>query len=416
MFRGARSIGRVLSQHQGAAIVGGALLAGSVGVAKTEKFDTGDLKIKTCCETKWDGLSAGEVMMRLDPTPYPTHRANDCRISYGGGEANVTVGLAACFGLRCACVTAFVDDGIGRNIENKMREQGLDTSKIIWFDPKGNGKFATDGKGTLHNGLNFTYAGKGLLPAITEYYRAHTPIREVGADDVDWEGIFGKEGVRWFHTGGIYTLISDKAAESATKALVVAGKHGTVRSFDLNYRSKVEPNKDRARRINKEIMKHVDVVVGNHDDFSDALGYVTEHTAPDATFEEWLATVTDMYGQVARDYPNVKYIGTQVRGALSADMINWSAILYEVSTGKIYKAAVRKNVEIMDRVGGGDSFMSGVAAGFLNGVGPQEAVEWGAAHGILVQETPGDTTMVVQQQVVAEVARAKGGGGVTALR
>jgi 2-dehydro-3-deoxygluconokinase len=401
----------------------GTVLAGGVAITNTEgscsncsNFDTGDLKIKTAAETKWDGLSAGEIMMRLDPTPYPTHRANTCRISYGGGEANVTVGLAACFGLRCACVTAFVDDGVGRNIENKMREQGMDTSKFVWYNNKGEGKFSTDGKGTLHNGINFTYAGKGILPAITEYYRAHTPIRELGPEDVDWEEIFGNEGVRWFHTGGIYTLISDNAAASATKALKIAGKHGTVRSFDLNYRSKVEPDKNRARRINKEIMHHVDMVVGNHDDFSDALGYETDKTAPDCTFDEWLATYTDMLEKVAADYPNVKYIGTQVRGALSADMINWSAILYEVSTKKIYKATVRENVEIMDRVGGGDSFMSGVAAGFLNGKGPQEAVEWGAAHGILVQETPGDTTMVTQKQIEAEVARAKRGGGVSALR
>lgn len=297
-----------------------------------------------------------------------------------------------------------------------MREQGVDTSKFIWYNNKGEGKYSTDGKGTLHNGTNFTYGGKGLLPAITEYYRAHTPIREVGPEDVDWEEIFGKEGVRWFHTGGIYTLISEKAAANCTEALKCAGKHGTVRSFDLNYRSKVEPNKDRARRTNKEIMKHVDVVVGNHDDFADALGYITEHTAPDCTFDEWLATYVAMLKDVARDYPNVKYIGTQVRGPLNADMINWSAILYEVSTDTIYKACVRESVPILDRVGGGDSFMSGVAAGFLNGKGPQEAVEWGAAHGILVQETPGDTTMVVQKQIEAEVARAKSGGGVSALR
>ena len=194
-------------------------------------------------------------------------------------------------------------------------------------------------------------------------------------------------------------------------------------------------------------MNHVDMVVGNHDDFADALGYETEKTRPDCTFDEWLATYVSMLEEVAKDYPNVKYIGTQVRGALSADMINWSAILYEVKTKKIYKAAVRERVEIMDRVGGGDSFMSGVAAGFLNGKvstkkrhshahhcarlhdsapalhhrparrqGPQEAVEWGAAHGILVQETPGDTTMVTQKQVETEVKRAKKGGGVTALR
>ena len=164
---------------------------------------------------------------------------------------------------------------------------------------------------------------------------------QVGPGDVDWEDIFGRRGVRWFHTGGIYTLISDKAAESCTEALKCAGKHGTIRSFDLNYRSKVEPNKDRARRINREIMQHVDMVVGNHDDFSDALGYETAKTKPDCTFDEWLATYTDMLEEVARDYPNVQYIGTQVRGALSADMINWSAILYEVKTKKVQTVLCR---------------------------------------------------------------------------
>jgi 2-dehydro-3-deoxygluconokinase len=158
-----------------------AAAVGGFAVASTEcdSFDTGTLKIKPASACDYDGFSAGEVMMRLDPTPYPTHRARTCRVSYGGGEVNVTVGLSACFGLRCAAMTALVDDGIGRNIENMMREQGLNTNHFIWFQPGAAGKFGCDGKGTIHNGLNFTYAGKGLLPAITEYYRAHTAIREV---------------------------------------------------------------------------------------------------------------------------------------------------------------------------------------------------------------------------------------------
>lgn len=381
--------------------------------------DFGKLAIRTADECKYDGAAAGETMMRLDPTPMPTARATTLTISHGGGELNVCEGLCACFGMRGCVVTAFVDDGIGRNVEHQMKTAGIDTSKIIWFDQtsgKSGSKFSTDKKGTLHNGINFTYSGKGILPAVTEYYRAHTPIREVGPEDVDWELLFGTEGVRWFHTGGIYTLISDKAAASAQRALEVAGKYGTVRSFDLNYRSKVEPDKTRARRINVEILKHVDVCVGNQDDFEDALGYETEKVPKDAPFEVWLRAYTDMLQNVAKDYPNLKYIGTQIRGALSADMINWSAILYEVETQKTYKATVRERVEIMDRVGGGDSFMSGLAAGFLNGLGPQVAVEWGAAHGILVQETPGDVTLVTQKQVEAEVARAAAGGGVSALR
>lgn len=381
--------------------------------------DTGALTIKAAEACKYDGAAAGETMMRLDPTPYPTARANTLNISHGGGELNVCEGLCACFGMRGCVVTAFVDDGIGRNMENQMRTAGVDVSKIIWFDTtsgKSGSKFSTDKKGTLHNGINFTYSGKGILPAITEYYRAHTPIREVGPDDVDWEKLFGEEGVRWFHTGGIYTLLSEKSAKACKEALVCAGKHGTIRSFDLNYRSKVQPDKSIARAINKDICHHIDFAVGNHEDFEDAMGYKSPPKGKDATFDEWLSGYTGMLETFCADYPNVKYVGTQVRGALSADMINWSAILYEVSTDTIYKACVRESVPILDRVGGGDSFMSGVAAGFLNGKGPQEAVEWGAAHGILVQETPGDTTMVVQKQIEAEVARAKSGGGVSALR
>ena len=166
-----------------------------------------NITLRKAEETKYDAAALGEVMMRLDPGDVPTRRARACRIWHGGGETNVAEGLAACFGMRATVVTALVDDGIGRNIENQMREAGVDTSNIIWFNTSGEGKFATDGKGTLHNGINFTWAGKGVLPSVTEYYRAHTPVRELKPGDVDWDDLFGKQGVRWFHTGGIYNLI-----------------------------------------------------------------------------------------------------------------------------------------------------------------------------------------------------------------
>mmetsp|Transcript_31991 Transcript_31991/g.73028 ORF Transcript_31991/g.73028 Transcript_31991/m.73028 type:complete len:372 (+) Transcript_31991:70-1185(+) len=366
-------------------------------------------------DAAYDCLAVGEVMMRLDPTPFPTKRARTMKVFHGGGETNVAEGLATCFGLRTAAVTALVDDGIGRNIESQMKESGVDTSLFIWFNTKGQGKFSTDSKGSLHNGMNFTFAGFGVLPAVTEYYRAHTPIMEVGPEDIDWAGIFAK-GVRWFHTGGIYTLLSDKSAACAEAALIEAGKTGTMRSFDLNYRSKVQPDKEKARAINKKLMAHVDVIVGNQDDFEDAIGFETGKVAKDASFDEWLTVYTKTLERVAAAYPNVKYIASQLRGAMSANLINWSAILYETKTKTIYKATPRERVEIMDRVGGGDSFMSGLAAGFLKGMGPQMAVEWGAAHGILAQETPGDVTLVDQMQVEAEVKRAGKGGGVSALR
>ena len=374
------------------------------------------IKLKAAAETHFDSIALGEVMLRLDPGGLPFARARNARIWHGGGETNVAEGLSYCFGLRAAVITALVDDGIGRNIENQLREAGIDTSHIIWFDPNGKGPHPTDAKGTLHNGVNVTFAGKGVFPSVTEYYRAHTPIREIGPGDVDWDHLFGKLGTRWFSTGGIYTLLSPKTADLALEAMKKAGQYGVGRSFDLNYRSKVEPSKDRARQINRAIVPHVDFLVGNQDDFDDALGYQTEKVPKDASFEVWLTVYTKMLRQVAKDYPNLKWIGTQLRGALTADRINWGGVLYEVETDQVHQAAVRENIEIADRTGGGDSFASGVIAALLKGKSPADAVQWGAAHGILVQSTPGDTSMVKQGDVEKEVARAIKGGGVIALR
>ena len=373
-----------------------------------------DLGIKPAGDG-FDAVALGEVMMRIDPGDVPTRRARFARIWHGGGETNVAEGLSACFGLRTAIVTALVDDGIGRNIENQLREAGVDTSHIIWFDTGGKGKFSTDAKGTLHNGINFTWSGKGVLPSVTEYYRAHTPIRELKPGDVDWDAVF-EEGVRWFHTGGIYTLISPTSSELALEAMQKAGEHGVFRSFDLNYRAKVEPDKERAREINRGIVPHSDFLVGNQGDFFDALGYETKKVDPKEEFEVWLAAYQEMLRQVAKDYSNLKLIGTQLRSAISADRIHWGAVLYEVAEDKMHLAVTRENIEIADRTGGGDSFMSGVAAALMKGHDAATAVQWGAAHGILVQETPGDTTMVTQKEVEKEVQRALKGGGVSALR
>jgi len=362
-----------------------------------------------------DAVSLGEVMMRIDPGDVPTRRARTARIWHGGGETNVAEGLSACFGLKTAVVTALVDDGIGRNIENQLREAGVDSSHIIWFDTGGKGAHSTDGKGTLHNGINFTWSGKGVLPSVTEYYRAHTPVRELKPGDVDWEGLFGL-GVRWFHTGGIYTLISPTSSELALEAMQAAGKHGVFRSFDLNYRSKVEPDKERARDINRRIVPHTDFLVGNQGDFFDALGYETKKVDAKDGFDVWLQAYQEMLRGVAKDYPNLKLIGTQLRAAITADRIHWGAVLYEAGADAMHLAVTRENIEIADRTGGGDSFMSGVAAALMKGQEVATAVQWGAAHGILVQETPGDTTMVTQKDVEKEVQRALKGGGVSALR
>ncbi|MBN2302590.1 MAG: sugar kinase [Lentisphaerae bacterium] len=374
-----------------------------------------DIKIKSASECRYDGVSLGEIMMRIDPGDIPTARARTARIWHGGGELNVAEGLSYCFRMRTAVVTALVDDGIGRNIENQLREAGVDTSYIIWFNTKGKGTFSTDQKGTLCNGINFTWKGKGVLPSITEYYRAHTAIRELKPGDFDWAALFGK-GVRWFNTGGIYALISPTSGDVAIEAMKAAGEAGAFRSFDLNYRSKVEPDKERARAMNRKIVELTDFLVGNQNDFDDALGEESRKVSKEESFDIWLEAYSEMLRRVAKKYPNLKLIGTQLRGALTADKINWGAVLYDVAKDKIYQAVVRENIEIADRTGGGDSFASGVAAALLNGKSVEDAVQWGAAHGICVQATPGDTSMVVQSDVEKEIKRAVTGGGVSALR
>jgi 2-dehydro-3-deoxygluconokinase len=373
-------------------------------------------QIKPADACKYDGVSLGEVMLRLDPFDMPTGRARLMRVFQGGGETNVACGLAFTFGLRAAVVTALVDDDVGKNIRNQLRESGVDTSKLIWFNTKNDGtRFSTDSKGTLMNGINFTFIGKGVIPSDTLYYRAHTPVRELREGDVDWDTLFGKEGVRVFNTGGIYTLISPTSAGLAVQAVQKANAFGTFVAADLNYRSKVEPNKSRAREINRQITPHLGFLVGNDSDLNDALGYETK-VDPDASYADWIGAYQETVKKVAQDYPNLSLIGTQWRGATNADVVSWGAVLYDVTAGKMYQAPLREDIPIADRTGGGDSFASGVLAALLKGKDLATAVQWGAAHGILVQETPGDTTMIEEKVLLAEVKRAVGKGGVRATR
>ena len=373
-------------------------------------------EIKPSEACRYDGLSLGEVMLRLDPFDVPAARAWQTRIFQGGGETNVACGLSYTFGLRSGVLTALVDDHIGKNIRNQLRTAGVDTGKIIWFNTDNDGsRFSTDKKGMLANGINFTFTGKGILPSDTSYYRAHSPVRELKEGDFNWDVIFGKEGVRVFNTGGIYTLISPSSSGLAIEAVRKANEYGTFVVADLNYRSKVEPDKSKARRINQKIAPFLGFLVGNDSDLSDALGYETK-SAKNASFFEWLEAYKETVLRVAKDFPNLSLIGTQWRGATNADLISWGAVLYDAVEKKFYNAALREDVPIKDRTGGGDSYTSGVLASLLKGKDLQTAVEWGAAHGILVQETPGDTTMVDQKAVEAEIKRALSGGGVKASR
>jgi len=374
-----------------------------------------DIKPAQAC--RYDGVSLGEVMLRLDPRDVPTARARDgIRLWQGGGETNIACGLACTFGLRSAVLTALVDDPVGENIRNQMREAGVDTSRIIWWNTRNDGgRYSTDQKGTVCNGINFTYHGSGVLPSATTYYRGNSAARLLAAGDFDFHELFGHAGVRVFNTGGIFTLIGPRTADVAIEAAQKAAQYGTFVSADLNYRSKVEPGKERARRINRGLIAFLGMLVGNDSDLADALGYETK-VAKDAPYEAWVEAYRQTVWQVARDWPNLSLIGTQWRGAHNADMISWGAVLYDVPGGTFYEAPLRRNIPIRDRTGGGDSFASGVLAALLMGKDLQTVVNWGAAHGILVQETPGDITMVNKTAVEAEARRSMGGGGVKAAR
>ena len=373
--------------------------------------------LKPAAACRYDLIALGEVMLRFDPRDVPTARMRDnIRVSQGGGETNVACGAAYTFGLRAAVLTALVDDPVGENIRNQLREAGVDVSNVRWWNTAADGgAYSTDQKGTLHNGISFTTAGRGVLPSETVYYRANTPAARMKPGDFDFERLFGREGARVFSTGGILTLIGNDTADLAIEAARAAQANGSFVAADLNYRSKVEPNKERARAINQRLAPYLSMLVGNDSDLYDAFGYDT--AAPESdSFEDWLAVYRDTIVQVARDFPNLSLVGTQWRGAHDADEISWGAVLYDCRADTWYVAPVREHVHITDRTGGGDSFACGVLAALLKGHSLATAVDWGAAHGILVQETPGDITMINERAVVAEVKRAAAGGGVKAAR
>lgn len=373
--------------------------------------------IKPAAACRYDLLALGEVMLRIDPRDVPTARMRDnIRVSQGGGETNVACGAAYTFGLRAGVLTALVDDAIGENIRNQLREAGVDVSNIRWWNTADDGgAYSTDQKGTLHNGISVTTAGRGVLPSETLYYRAHTPAARLRPGDFDFHRLFTEQGTRVFSTGGILTLIGKETAELAIGAARAAQAAGSFVAADLNYRSKVEPNKARARAINRRLAPHLSMLVGNDSDLHDAFGYETAAPASDS-FDAWLQVYRETIVRVAQDFPNLSLVGTQWRGAHDADQISWGAVLYDCAAGTWYQAPLREQVHIADRTGGGDSFACGVLAALLQGESLQTAVEWGAAHGILVQETPGDITMINRRAVAAEVKRAAAGGGVKAAR
>jgi len=357
-----------------------------------------ELSLRAEESCRWDCVSLGEVMLRLDPGDGRIHTTRTFRVWEGGGEYNVARGLRRCFGLRTAVVTALADNPVGRLVEDLMLQGGVE-QRIRWVKYDGVGR-------TVRNGLNFTERGFGVRAALGCSDRGHTAVSQLRPGDIDWDEIFGTLGARWFHTGGIFCALSETTPLVAEEAMAAARRHGTIVSYDLNYREslwKAIGGQARAREVNRRLAPYIDVMFGNEEDFSAALGFevagVDEHLS-----ELDPANFKAMIADVVRTYPNIKVVGTTLRKATTASLNDWGAILW--MDGQFYSAPNRVNLEIWDRVGGGDSFASGVIYGLLAGRGPQYAVECGAAHGALAMTTPGDTSMAT----LAEVERVMKGG------
>jgi 2-dehydro-3-deoxygluconokinase len=360
------------------------------------------LNIKPKSGCAWDLVSLGEVMLRLDPGDERISTTRHFRAWEGGGEYNVARGLRRCFGMDTAIVTALADNPIGRLVEDLMLQGGVSQKYVRWVPYDGVGR-------TVRNGLNFTERGFGIRAAVGCSDRGHTAVSQLKPGEIDWEQIFAKDGARWFHTGGIFCALSETTPLVAEGAMKAAKKAGVIVSYDLNYRASLWKSiggKSKAQEVNRRLAPLIDVMLGNEEDFTAALGFevagLDEHHSKLET-----AGFQRMIEKVVNQYPNLSVIATTLRHAKTATVNDWGALCY--CDGHFYEAPVRGDLEIYDRVGGGDSFASGLIYGFLSGKDPQWSVECGAAHGALAMTTPGDTTMAtlaeVLQAMTARTAR-----------
>jgi 2-dehydro-3-deoxygluconokinase len=350
-----------------------------------------NLKAKRDCT--WDLVSLGEVMLRLDPGDERISTTRHFRVWEGGGEYNVARGLKRCFGMETAIVTALADNPVGRLVEDLMLQGGVSQKYVRWSPFDGVGR-------TVRNGLNFTERGFGIRPALGCSDRGHTAVSQLKPGEIAWDQIFSKDGARWFHTGGIFCALSETTPLVAQEAMEAAKRAGTVISYDLNYRSSLWKSiggKSKAQEVNRRLVPLVDVMLGNEEDFTAALGFPVsgldeQHSNLETSgFKKMIETVV-------KEFPTLAVIATTLRHAKTATLNDWGALCY--CDGNFFQAPVRENLEIYDRVGGGDSFASGLIYGFLQGKDPQWSVECGAAHGALAMTTPGDTTMATLAEVL----------------
>jgi 2-dehydro-3-deoxygluconokinase len=357
------------------------------------------MNIKPMSECAFDQISLGEVMLRLDPGQGRIKTTRTFDAWEGGGEYNVARGLRRCFGLRTAVVTAFAENEIGRLVEDLILQGGVDTRFVHWKKYDGIGR-------TTRNGLNFTERGFGLRGAVGVSDRGNTAASQLTATSIDWDSIFS-QGVRWFHTGGIYAGLSESTPGVIEAAMKSAKKYGTKISYDLNYRPSLWSaigGQAKAQEVNRKLAPFVDVMIGNEEDFTESLGFKVEGLSSSFTEIDHSAFGA-MVQEVVKTYPNLEVIGTTLRKVHSASINDWSAIAWSKETG-LLQSKLYEKVEVLDRVGSGDSFASGIIFGLLDGRTMQEALELGVAHGGLAMTTPGDTTMAS----LAEVEKLARGG------
>ncbi len=338
--------------------------------------------------SKYDLMSLGECMVRLSP---PGHGRIEfspvLEVWVGGGEFNVAYALAR-LGMRTGFLSRLVDNPVGRIVMNHGRAAGVDMSHVAMAKYDGVGR-------ADRIGLNFTEVGTGVRASVTMYDRGHSAASNMKPGMIDFKKVFG-DGVRWLHTGGIFTALSDGCAAVCREALQAAREAGTITSYDLNFRSKLWSSA-KAQQVTRELVPLVDCLIGNEEDFQKVLGFEVEG-ADESLSALDTSAYKKMVEKVVKAYPNVKVVGTTLREVKSGLVNNWSAILY--ADGKFYESRRYNDLEIEDRVGGGDGFSSGFAYGFLNGKTPQECVDIGAAHGALLQTTRGDTSQIDLEELM----------------
>ncbi len=364
-----------------------------------------DLRLKSKEECMFDMVSLGEVMLRLDPGEGRIKTARSFRAWEGGGEYNVARGLRRCFGYKTAVITAFADNEIGRLIEDFILQGGVDTTFIKWVPYDGIGR-------TVRNGLNFTERGFGIRGAVGVSDRGNTAISQIKPEDFDFDYIFGELGVRWLHTGGIFAALSEDSAKVTIAAVKAAKKYGTLVSYDLNYRPSMWKSiggHEKAQQVNKEIAQYIDVMIGNEEDFTACLGLEIPGNDENLTSLN-LDGYKVMVKNAIETYPNFKVVATTLREVKSATVNDWAAMC--CTGNEIYFSKKYDGLEIMDRVGGGDSFASGLIYGLMETGDAAAAVEYGAAHGALAMTTAGDTSMASRKEVESLI----GGGSARVQR